>query len=220
VQTAAQQPMADLMLSLFAYLYQVVKIPSYADYGSYLDCEYDTLENWVDDAYENDGEEVYRAEQKRELDLLKRAGSNLFSVLNAPYHLHEFECRLKAYSNAGRPDAEIEAISNYFLTLMLEYPQRTLFDNIRYDLINEEEQERITIDQYVGFYWSGNDCLAESLFEMIESEFNERGYVDEPVFLQWFDRGQELLAGDFDFEKRLFEGIDRLASLLNPYDNE
>jgi len=55
---------------------------------------------------------------------------------------------------------------------------------------------------------------------MIDNEFQEIAFMDEPVHITLFDKLPENLITDFDFETRLFNLIDQLSRLLNQYDHE
>lgn len=218
-QQAQDQSLADLLLSVFAYLFQVAKVPSYAENGSYLSCQYDSLQNWIwESEAESEEELAYKEEQEAEMDALLTAGTELLVQMQNPTHLAAFEARLKTYRETETWDIDIEAVAEEFLALWRKYPLRTLYDNIRPDLIEPQEEDRIDIDWYVSFYWSCNDCFYDVLFDMVNNEFGECGVTDEPVAIQWFDGAENTQPENFDFEKRLLDGIDRLCSLLNPYD--
>jgi len=58
------------------------------------------------------------------------------------------------------------------------------------------------------------------IFDMVNSEFGECGVTDEPISIQLFDTPQISVQNDLDFEKRLFDLINRLCSILNQYDHE
>ncbi|MDP9047199.1 MAG: hypothetical protein M3N14_03625, partial [Bacteroidota bacterium] len=49
-QCAQQQRVAELITVIFAYLHQVVEIPFYAENGSFMDGQYDALEQWMSEA--------------------------------------------------------------------------------------------------------------------------------------------------------------------------
>jgi hypothetical protein len=115
---------------------------------------------------------------------------------------------------------EAECLASQFLQLYLDYPQQSVYDNIHPDLFNPDEEERIRAWQYISFYWSGEDTLYEMLFEMVNNEFQEYGVTDEPMVIQLHDSPQTLPLNDLNFEKRLFELMDKLCEILNKYDHD
>jgi len=220
-QKAKEQPLAELLLSVFAYLFQVAKVPSYAENGSYLSCQYDSLQNWIwESEAESEEEQQYKEEQQAEMDVMLSAGAELLAQMQDASHLNAFEARLKTYRETETWDIDIEAIAQEFFDLWRKYPQRGIYDNIHPDLIEPQEEYRVEIDWYISFYWSCNDCFYDVLFDMLNNEFGECGVTDEPASITWFDGTENKQPEDFEFEKRLLEGIDRLCGLLNPYDHE
>jgi len=111
-------------------------------------------------------------------------------------------------------------VAKGFLSLYQQYPQRSVFDHIHSGLLYPQDEDRISAEQYISFYWSGNDCFQDCLFEMIDNHFQEIAYIDEPVHITLFDCLPSNVTPDFDFESRLFELIDNLSQLLNKYDHE
>jgi len=73
---------------------------------------------------------------------------------------------------------------------------------------------------HISFYWSGDGCLADTLFEAVNCNFQEIPYMDEPMHLQKFDRLPENDSPDFDFEDRLLEQVWNFCKLLNDHDDE
>src|SRR6185437_2889223 len=97
-----------------------------------------------------------------------------------------------------------------FLKLYKDHPKATIFDNTRPDLLCPDEDERLTPEQYTGFYWSGKDCFADELDDMINCSFQEIPVMDEPVALHLFDELPGTKFYDFDFEIRLFALMEKL----------
>jgi len=221
VQTAKQQPLAEMLLSVYAYLYQIAKLPYYTESDSYLSCQYESLQNWIDEA-DDDSEEgqQYRDEPTEMLQMLDHDGNRLLTLIRNNNWLLKWEVNIKAYRNTADWDLETECLADQFLTLFKEYPNRTLFDNIHDDLIEPGETERVRAEQYISFYWSGNDCFYDMLFDMVNNEFQEYGITDEPTSIQLFDTPQTKVLNDLNFESRLFDLIDKLCGILNQYDHD
>jgi hypothetical protein len=220
IQVARQQPLAEMLLSVFAYLNQIVGIPYYRGNGSYLDCMYNTLENWINEELDDDQEQEYRDGQNKDLKELTDAGEILYPLISNSFYLDNFETHIQNYQNAENRDLEMEAVAVAFLQLYRDYPQQSVYDNIHPDLFNPDEEDRITVGQYSSFFWSGEDTLYEMLFEMVNNEFQEYGVTDEPMVIQLYDSPQTLPLNDLNFEKRLFELMDKLCEILNKYDHD
>jgi len=218
VQTAKEQPLANLLTSIYGYLYQIAKVPYYTENDAYLFYQYDTIERWIDE--DDEEEQEHKDEQIDALHELTYAGNRVVTLIRDPIWLADFEANIKAYKETETWDLETECLATEFLALFKEYSTQTLFDNIHDDLIEPEETERVRAEQYISFYWSGNDCFYDMLFEMVNNEFQECGITDEPMSVQYFDTPQTQITNELNFERRLFDLIDKLCAILNPYDND
>jgi hypothetical protein len=221
---AGKQPYYELTRTLFAYLYQTVGIPFFREPG-YLDNSYDSLENWIreidDNGNEDEEEETWRKRQFAELDLMKVAGDMLLPEIKAPFDLQTWQQQLTQHPETDKRGRELVEVANEFLKLFKDYPSRTIKDTMHYELHEESEDDyAIYWENYISFYWSGEDTLQQMLFEMVNNEFQEMGYQEEPVAIQWFDTPQEKPYHDFDFETRLFFLLDELTGILNDFDDE
>jgi hypothetical protein len=217
VQCSQSQRIAELILDMFAYLEQVVKVPFYTEQDSYLASQYETLEQWVNDDPED---EKYREQQLDELYTMQNAGLKIYAQIIDPQRLAEFESVVQNFQPRESWEQDWKSVAEAFLQLYRQYPERSVFDHIHADLLYPEDEDRIYADQYISFYWSGNDCFQDCLFEMIDNHFQEIAYMDEPAHVQLFDRTPENTTPNFDFETRLFDLINDLSRLLNHYDHE
>lgn len=223
-QTAGQERIAELITVLFAYLHQVVDIPFYAENGTFLDYQYDTLEQWVNEAGNEDEideeEKAWREHQENTLYEMRRAGGHIMPVIKNTMWLGKMEQVITGYRHRDPHELEWELLGMEFLELYRQYPARALTDSIHPDLVYPDEQERISFDQYISFYWSDRDCLQDELIEMINCSFQEIAVQDEPAAVHCFATLPDPDRKDFDFETRLFDLIERLRDLLNQYDHE
>jgi hypothetical protein len=217
VDSSEGQPVADLLLGVFAYLHQVVGIPFFSEPGSYLASEYEYIEQMVEDEQD---EEPYRQKQQNEIYTLKNAGIKLHRLINSPERLTAFEQTVLNFRHTDKWELDWELLAVDFLQLYQAYPSRNIFDHIHSGLLYPADEERISADQYISFYWSGDDCLQECLFDMINAYFQEIAYMDEPMHVQLFDEIPDNTNPNFDFETRLFDLINKLSKLLNDYDYE
>ncbi|MCC8423554.1 hypothetical protein [Mucilaginibacter sp. UR6-11] len=217
LQSSQGQRLAELLLAICAYLHQVVQIPFYTENGSYVGCQYQMIEDWINDEQEDEED---RRQQLDELYTMHNAGLKLHEQIRKPYYLETFAHIVENFRPVDDWEKDWVAIGAEFLGLYHNYPQRSIFDNIHSDLLYPEDEDRISADQYISFYWSGDGCLADTLFDTINCNFQEIAYMDEPMHLQKFDKFPEANVPDFQFEKALFELVDRLCKLLNDHDYE
>jgi len=217
MQSGEAQKITDLLLCVFAYLAQVVRVPYYTEQDTYLSYQYQTLEEWVNDDQE---EEEYRKQQLDELYTMQNSGLKVYAKIILPDRLAAFESVVQRSNATEAWEQEWLTVATAFLQLYQRYPNRSVFDHIQSDLLYPEGEDRIRADQYISFYWSGNDCFQDCLFEMIDNHFQEIAYMDEPMHITLFDGQPENAIPDFDFETRLFDLIDQLSRLLNQYDHE
>ena len=223
-QCAGQKAITELVTVIFAYLHQVVDIPFYAENGSFMDGQYDTLEQWIsetgDEGMNDEEDKEWRQQQEDTLYELRRAGGHIMPVIKNPEWLAKMEHVITNYHHRDSHELEWEQLAVKFLQLYRQYPNRSLADSIHEDLVYPDEEERITVNEYVSFYWSDKDCFKYELLEMINCSFQERPVMDEPTVVYYFDTPPEPGREDFDFENRLFDLIEQLRDLLNDYDHE
>jgi len=217
MESGQAQQVTDLLFCVFAYLEQVVKVPYYTEQDTYLSYQYQTLEDWVNDDQE---EEEYQQRQLDELYTMQNSGLKVYAEIIRPDRLAQFDSVIEGFKATEEWEQDWLTLAVAFLQLYRQYPERSVFDHIQSDLLYPEEEDRIRADQYISFYWSGNDCFQDSLFDMIDNHFQEIAYMDEPMHITVFDRQPEHTISDFDFENRLFGLIDQLSRLLNQYDHE
>jgi hypothetical protein len=217
INCARLQPLADLLLCICAYLYQVADIPFFRDPSSYLYYEYEIIGDWIDED-EGEIEEEYITEQRNDLAFMADAGDRILQVIAQESTLEQLELRIDAYCHWEQCRKSVVELARDFLALYRQYPKRSIMDNIHPDLFEPEYSEHTRAEQYISFYWSGYDTINDQLFEIINNELQENGSIEEPLSIQLFDTPQGTISDNLDFENRLFGLIDRLCDLLIPYD--
>ncbi|SEO79029.1 hypothetical protein [Mucilaginibacter sp. OK283] len=221
-QVAEQEHIAELVTALFAYLYQIVKMPFYAEDNSYLKYQYDTLFEWVTEQVDEDDkdEKEFKELELDTLYLMQNAGIHILRSISDPNWMERMESVVIAYADLPEKDLEWALLAIDFLQLYQQYPDRSVFDHIRPDLYHLDEEDRIQAEEYISFYWSGNDCFTDTLDDLINTNFQEIAVMDEPIAVQMFDTLNETVPEDFDFETRLFDLLNKLSTLLHQYDHE
>ncbi|OKS88726.1 hypothetical protein [Mucilaginibacter polytrichastri] len=219
-----RQACFELTQTLFAYLYQIAGVPYFREPG-YLDNTYDSLENWIneidDDGNEDEEEEIFRKRQFAEFELMKQAGDLLLPDIKKPLDLASWEKQLNGFSASDKYGKDLREVVYEFFKLVKDYPTRAIKDSMHYEIHERGEDDYdIYWENYISFYWSGRDSLENMLYEMVNNEFQEAGYQEEPIAVQWFDTPQDKPRHDFDFETRLFSLLNELTGILNELDNE
>jgi len=220
------QRLAELVMCLFSYLHQQAGLPFYMDRGTFMDGQYDMFEQWIGEVQyeeanaedEEQEENGYRQAQEEDIYELRQAGAHIHRLIDNPEWFTKMESVIDAFIQDHPEETEWVEIADEFLSLYREYPKRTITDHIRTELLCPGEEERITPDMYTGFYWSGKDNLCGELDDMINNNFQEMPVMDEPMYIQTFDRLQEQPNKPFDFEDRLYDLIEKFRDLLNQYD--
>ncbi len=208
-----QQQVAELLLSVYAYLYKVVQVPYYRDGNSYLYGTYEMIGEWVEEDPDSLDTEDYEA-QVENLEAATCHGDSIRELLNIPCHLAAFDQRVKDFQPSYEWEQQLHQTCIKYLNLYQSYPNRSVFDNIHERLVMPQEEERIYPEQYLSFFWDYDDCIYDSLFETVNAELQEKSVMDEPVAMQLFDCPQPQQMHSLDFEEKLFELIEELNSLL------
>ncbi len=216
MQDEQQKPLADVLIAVFNYLYNIAGI-SYFRKSGYLSNIYETMEDWIDN---DDEDEQYRVGQKQEMNLLKTAGDSIFSLINKPFKIEHAKYLLEQYEKSTGFNIEMYDVCDSLLQLSIDYPNRSIKQNLNTIFLGGDGEEYIYIEQYVSFFWSSYDELCECLFDMVNNELNEMSEMEEPMSLQIFDEPCQQRRYDFDFETRLFNGINNLTEQLNFYDEK
>jgi len=212
------KPLAELLISVYRYLYHVTGVSYYRESGC-LDYMYETLENWIDEDTDDEGGD-FRNLQRKEIDNAKTCGDAFLKIIKQPFSAKAFASRIAAYHDSECRDIAFEELAQELFKFASDYPNRSIADSIPADFYPGEENETICLQHYLSFYWSGEDCLADTLTDMVNNELQEMGYQEEPVAVQWFDVLPDTERYDFDFEARLFALLLALTNYLSDYDNE
>jgi hypothetical protein len=217
------QRVAELVSVIFAYLYQVVEIPFYADNFTYMNGHYDTLQNWVSDEErdeENSEEMEFYQLQQDTLYELFQAGAHIVKQIADPNLLKNMEKVVMGFRHRDEAELELEFLGVEFLALYQKYPGLSLNSCTRPDMVYPLEDERISPEMYTSFYWSAKDCFADELHSMISNEFNEMCVTDEPVTIRTFEIMPEQADIELEFADNLFGLMEKLSEILIKYDHE
>lgn len=213
LQNRKQKPTAELLLSVFAYLYHIAGIPYYREDSSCLYYHYECMDEWLIDELED--EECQGGNSMiSELNTASYYGDVMHRKIYNTYHLSVFEKRIGSYKCNNSFEKDCLSVAEQALALMLEYPSGTIFQNIS-NREFESEQGTIRAEQYISFIADTDGALYENIARVINDEFNECSEIEEPTLLQIYDTQNELTPKALDFEYRLFPLLNDLCTLLN-----
>jgi len=206
---------AQLLLSVFSYLYHIADVPYYRQQGSYLYWLYEMHREWTEQDEDREENERY----VREFDKAEYIGDFMEQKIFNRMNLAVFEKRLNSFKSRDAFDNKCSEIAQKAFALFADYPDESIFRNAPLQERDEEydtESESIGMEKYISFISNTKGWLYESIEESINNEFNEYGSMDEPTILKCFD-GNELAQSSLDFESRLFTLLDSLCELLYNY---
>ncbi|AWG23890.1 hypothetical protein [Flavobacterium kingsejongi] len=207
---------AQLLVSVFSYLYHIADLPYYRRENSYLYWMYEMMCDWVEQDDETDETEKYKGELRQAEQIGDKIEQKLFNRIN----LQLFEQRLNNFKSLDEFDQECWQLASKVFVLFTEYPTTSIFRNApisEQDPYNDDcDNETIGMEKYISFVADTKGWLYESLSESINNEFNEYGAMAEPTISKHFD-GSEITANNLDFENRLFPILNDLCGLLNEY---
>lgn len=208
-----QRKAAELLLSVFAYLYRIAGVPYYRDPYSALAYYYDMVAEWlIECEYEYEAKEFNY--NFSEINAAASIGDVMLRRMTNPCHLEHFANRIARFQPRNPFEDECLRIARTALNIYARYPDRNIFDNIRREK-QDYEEEVIRAEQYISFVADTDGWLYENITDMVNNEFNECMYMEEPTVTQVFDHKAKTLANDISFETKLFELITDLCSLLN-----
>jgi len=203
---------ANLLLSVFAYLYQVGGIPYFME--GFLAGEYDMIYEWYTTDESEYDEEYYNAviQGYRQINYF---GKKLFKSISHRYHLQQLERRVRQFKPVGEKDIALHQASLQLLAVYNQYPSRGIMDNIHGCATGLEEDEKVLPEQYISFMWDGEGIVYDQLIETVNTRFQETVDIDEPVAVQYFDSLPEKEQHDLGFEEQFFDSLHNLSDVLN-----
>ncbi|MXN90812.1 hypothetical protein GR160_06195 [Flavobacterium sp. Sd200] len=207
---------AALLLSVGAWLYRIVNVPYYRQEETYLYYQYDMVKEWV----EQDTDEEYDSTERQDLEAAATIGDRMEQKLRHPANLEYFTQRLGGFRAWDDVDRECLAVATNAQALFLEYPNESVFRNAPVKEETEDDaayydNEVISMDKYISFSADTEGWLFDTVADTVNSDFNECGEIEEPQLLKCFDGNP--VTGSLDFERRVFDLMDRLCDILYNY---
>lgn len=213
LQDRKQKQNAELVLSVFAYLYHIVGIPYYRDNYNALAYYYECMEDWMMEGWAEDetdeknstNSEIYKASFYG--DVIHRKIYNL-------YQLNQFRQRIDCHKQKSSFDRECQNLAKKAYALLQDYPKYTVFRSTSNAELDEEDGI-IRAQQYISFVAENEGTLYENIARMVNDEFNECSEMEQPTLMQVYDAQNNPSTEGLDFEYRLFPLLNDLCTLLN-----
>ncbi len=202
---------AELILSVFSYLYHIADIPYYRQESSYLYEMYEMVTQWKEEDEEED-EEFFAEREKADT-----VGDFIEERLRDLDNLNGFKNRLSGFNGKDSFDKDCNELAEKFWKLYQQYPDTPAYRNIRIDPNDEDaEEQTVGFEKYISFCASCVGTLFDNVFDAINVNLQECCTIQEPTIYIPFD-GRIIEGNDLDFEQRLFALVDDLVALLNDY---
>lgn len=199
---------AELLLSVFAYLYQSADIPYYRDQSTYLYWQYESAEEMLLNE-EEEIEQVFLDEIKASRvigDIMKRK-------IGSAENLKRFGERVKRFKARDYFERICFDIATEFYGLFEQYPGMPFTRRTGINRYWDDEEPGIMMEQYISFIPSLEADLTEYILDGINCDLQEHSAVQEPMRYIPFDN-REIAGNDLEFESVLLLQTVKLIELL------
>ncbi|WEK36149.1 MAG: hypothetical protein P0Y53_01430 [Candidatus Pseudobacter hemicellulosilyticus] len=200
---------AQLLLSVYAYLYTHAGIPYHGDKCTYLYHQYSAMPEWLDGAEQSPETQTHRAEVR---DVLRRA-KTMKRIITCPRHLHDFRQRLEAFSPKDALDWDCLTIARTAYSLYREFPGRS-FNRAAPKMMQDEELEVTGMAQYISFVDDVQGWVWKEILEGVNADLQECMTMQVPTIVHRFN-GLPIRSDTFRFEGRLYEMLRQLIDLFS-----
>ena len=204
----------QLLQSVCSYLYHIAKVSYYRKQDSYLFWMYEMVTEWITSDEENEETPIYLSEIKQ----AEHIGDFMEQKIYNQYNLDQFKEHLKNFKAKDGFDNDCFMLARKVFSLYEQYPNATIYQNLQFNIETEEYESDtiVSMDKYVSFCSEAKGLLFQSLFEAVNSEFQECTTMQEPRVIKKFD-GRNITNNNLDFENRLFPLIEELIYILNNF---
>ncbi|RKR05130.1 hypothetical protein C8C83_4462 [Flavobacterium sp. 90] len=213
LQDKRQKKSAELLLSVFTYLYHIAGIPYYREEYSALGYHYECIEDWFFDEWEGDEKDELVAMQQ-ELNKASHYGDIMFKKIYNPYHLNHFKDKIESFTLSDDFGQECLKITKKAFAIFEQYPNESIFRNTSNENF-DEDNGIITAQQYISFIANNEGILYDNIERAVNDEFNECSEMEQPFLFQVYDNENNQYREGLDFEYKIFPLINDLCTLLN-----
>ena len=209
-----RKKVAQLLQSVCSYLYHIVKIPYYRKQDSYLFWMYEMVTEWITSDDENEETPIYLSEIKQ----AEQIGDFMEQKIYNQQNLSRFKSHLKNFKAKDQFDNDCFTLARKIFSLYEQSPNENIRRNAQPNGETEQYESDgiISIDKYISFCSEAKGVMFQTLFETVNSEFNECTIMEEPIIIKKFD-GSTISDKNLDFENRIFPLIEELIYILNNF---
>ncbi len=209
-------PLADLALSLCAFLHQQLEVPYYTEHDSFLNACYEAIKDFT----EQDIEQGYEFQDDvpngllDEIESIQTAGRDIFYDIASVSRLEKFEQTVKLFRPSNENEKELLKVCKTALELKQKYPNISISTAIpSYD--DGEMNDVLGVDMYISFHW-GNESqwLEENTNEYINNYLGEFSEKQEPSSPQFFNRKVVRERHDLTMQRDLVAFFEKVAWVL------
>jgi len=220
-QKPEQQACAELLTAVCAYLHIEAGISYYREEDTYMYYNYEILNDWIEDD-QGDMEEGDYERQKHALDKAKKYGDFILEKMMANgfrQSLDSLIANFQAVTEFEKTSLEI-AVNTW--KLWQTNPETHLYKHGNNPCNGEEMNEDdyynddnfVGLNEYIGFIGSTNDVMSDTLFNIVNNDFNERPAFQEPQINTFFNEPMPAYTDQLAYEDKLLELITDLCTLL------
>ena len=204
----------QLLQSVCSYLYHIAEVPYYRQQGSYLFWMYEMVSEW----FTSDDENEETPNRLSEIKQSEQIGDFMGHKIYNRHNLSRFKEHLKNFKAKDRFDNDCFTLVNKIFCLYQQYPNATIYQNAQPNGETDEyERDNIlSMDKYVSFCSEAKGMMFQTLFETVNSEFQECATMEEPIITKNFN-GSNITNNNLDFENRFFPLIEELIYILNSF---
>ena len=169
---------------------------------------------WLTSDEENEDAPIYLSEIKQ----AEQLGDFMEQKIYSPHHMGRFKERLKNFKAQDTFDNDCFLLASKIFILYQQYPNATICRNAHKNAeVDDYERDNVlSMDKYISFCSELKGELFQTLFETINTEFQEYSVMEEPIISKKFD-GSNITEHNLDFENRLFPLIEELIYILNGF---
>ena len=203
-----------LLQSVCSYLYHIAEIPYYRQQESYLFWMYEMVSEWMISDDENEETPIYLSEIKQ----AEQIGDFMEQKIYNQQNLSRFKSHLKNFKAKDQFDNDCFTLARKIFSLYEQSPNENIRRNAQPNGETEQYESDgiISIDKYISFCSEAKGVMFQTLFETVNSEFNECTIMEEPIIIKKFD-GSTISDKNLDFENRIFPLIEELIYILNNF---
>ena len=175
-----RKQVVQLLQSVCSYLYHIAEVPYYRAQDSYLFWMYEMVAEWITSDDENEETPTYLSEIKQAEQIGDLMEQKIFSHQN----LSCFKNRLENFKSKDAFDGDCYLLASKVFELCRQYPNESIYRNSQPNgEADEYERDTISMDKYVSFCAEATGLLFQTLFETINTEFQEYTEMEEPIIL-------------------------------------